>query len=95
MTVVTPQASSDVDVLTAVTIVHRIEHSNGKHLLKHLPIIQTETLLLKYLFENGLPKTNHTNRTSILNKIKSLSYYQTFLSSSEFKDYFQLIKKSD
>ncbi|CAF3813480.1 unnamed protein product [Rotaria sordida] len=57
--------------------------------------LRRETLLLKYLFENGLPKTNHTNRTSILNKIKSLSYYQTFLSSSEFKDYFQLIKKSD
>ncbi|CAF5145843.1 unnamed protein product, partial [Rotaria magnacalcarata] len=54
-----------------------------------------ETLLLKYVFENGLPKTNHTYRTSILNPIKPLSYYQTFLSSSELKDYFELIKNSN
>ncbi|CAF2036306.1 unnamed protein product [Rotaria magnacalcarata] len=54
-----------------------------------------ETLLLKYVLENGLPKTNHTYRTSILNPIKPLSYYQTFLSSSELKDYFELIKNSN
>ncbi|CAM4842420.1 unnamed protein product [Rotaria magnacalcarata] len=54
-----------------------------------------ETLLLKYDLENGLPKTNHTYRTSILNPIKPLSYYQTFLSSSELKDYFELIKNSN
>ncbi|CAF3243284.1 unnamed protein product, partial [Rotaria sp. Silwood2] len=33
--------------------------------------------------------------TSILNPIKPLSYYQTFLSSSELKDYFELIKNSN
>ncbi|CAF2242438.1 unnamed protein product [Rotaria magnacalcarata] len=67
-----------------------IRESLGKTTRPH-----KETLLLKYVFENGLPKTNHTYRTSILNPIKPLSYYQTFLSSSELKDYFELIKNSN
>ncbi|CAF1360683.1 unnamed protein product [Rotaria sordida] len=58
-------------------------------------VINVGKLLLQYLLQNALPKTNDTNRISILNPIKSLCYSQTFLSSSELKDYLELIKKSD
>ncbi|CAF4263310.1 unnamed protein product [Rotaria sp. Silwood2] len=58
-------------------------------------VINVGKLLLKYLLQNTLPKTNDTNRISTLNAIKSLCYSQTFLSSSELKDYLELIKKAD
>ncbi|CAF3538830.1 unnamed protein product [Rotaria sp. Silwood1] len=58
-------------------------------------VINVGKLLLKYLIQNALPKTNETNRISTLNAIKSLCYSQTFLSSSEVKDYLELVKKSD
>ncbi|CAM4878013.1 unnamed protein product [Rotaria socialis] len=58
-------------------------------------VINVGKLLLKYLLQNALPKTNETNRLSILNTIKSLCYSQTYLSATELKDYLELIKKFD
>ncbi|CAF3628387.1 unnamed protein product [Adineta steineri] len=58
-------------------------------------VINVGKLLLKYLLQNLLPKTTETNRLLTLNAIKSLCYCQTFLSSSELKDSFEVIKNFD